>query len=133
MKFFFDENLPKRLANAIAALDNQHEIKHIVDNDWAGAKDVDWLRRLGTAREWNVISCDAFSKTKEEKREITERARCTFVFAGGFVEQPIWIQAYKVIQRWPVVLDAAARARAGQVYRVRLNSNDLEDFTNKYL
>ena len=129
MNFFFDNCLPKRLAHAIAILDNAHTVKHLQDEYAANTPDLEWLEFLGTSHEWNVISCDAFNKTREEKEAIRRLARSTFIFAGGYANLPIWTQAYKIVQRWPEVLKAASTARFGQVFRVHLSSCKVEDIT----
>lgn len=131
MNFFFDNCLPKRLAHAVAILDDDHEVIHLQDRYAANTPDLKWLELLGTERAWNVISCDAFNKTKEEKEAVRRLARCTFTFAGGYANLPIWTQAYKIIQRWPEVLKTAAGARVGQVFRVHLGSTKVEDITHR--
>lgn len=131
MKFFFDNCLPHRLAKAIAALDDDHEVIHLRDRYPANTPDLRWLESLGSQRDWNVISCDAFNKTREERETIRQRARCTFTFAGGYANLPIWTQAYKILQRWPEVLKAAATARPGQVFRVHLGTTKVEDITRE--
>lgn len=131
MNFFFDNCLPKRLAHAIAILDDGHKVIHLQDEYAANTPDLKWLEFLGTSRDWNVISCDAFNKTKEEKEAIRRLARCTFTFAGGYANLPIWTQAYKIVQRWPEVLKGATSARPGQVFRVHLNSTKVEDITHR--
>ncbi len=131
MNFFFDNCLPRRLARAISLLDDAHTVKHLQDEYDPNTPDLEWLRFLGTIHEWNVISCDAFNKTKEEREAIRRLAKSTFIFAGGYANLPIWIQAYKIIQRWPEVLKAATTARVGQVFRVHLRSCRVEDITHR--
>jgi len=131
VNFFFDNCLPKRLAHAIAILDNAHTVRHLQDEYAANAPDLEWLEVLGSNHEWNVISCDAFNKTKEEKEAIRRLARSTFIFAGGYSNLPIWTQAYKIVQRWPEVLKVAEAAKAGHVFRVHLSSRKVEDITHR--
>ncbi|MBI4564590.1 MAG: hypothetical protein HY716_07865 [Planctomycetes bacterium] len=129
MNFLFDNCLPQRLARAISALDQPHRVVHLRDQHAANTPDLEWLKELGEHREWNVISCDAFNKTREEKEAIRARARATFIFVGGHANLSIWMQASKIIQRWPEVLKAAEHARVGQVFRVHLKSPKVEDIT----
>ena len=125
MNFFFDNCLPKRLAHAIAILDNAHSLKHLQDEYPADTPDLEWLEFLGTHH------CDAFNKTREEKEAIRRLARSTFIFAGGYANLPIWTQAYKIVQRWPEVLKVAMTSRVGQVFRVHLSSCKVEDITHR--
>ena len=130
MNFFFDNCLPKRLAHAIKILDNEHKVVHLQDEYAANTPDLKWLNFLGTSHEWNVVSCDAFNKTREEREAVRHLARCTFTFAGGYANLPIWTQAYKIVQRWQQVLNVAAAAKLGQVFRVHLRSTKIEDITH---
>ena len=58
MKFFFDNNLPPRIARAVHQLvDKPHEAVHLVDKFHApSVADVEWLRTLG--REAKAMVAD---------------------------------------------------------------------------
>lgn len=134
MKFFFDNNLPPVLAKAMGliAADEDDEIQHLRIMFDPQTPDAEWLRGLGTAREWVVVSRDGMSKTAEEKRELVSRARCAFILASGFANLKLWILASKLLLRWPDIRAKAIASREGHVYKVKPTSPRLEDITNDY-
>mgnify|MGYP001593550122 CR=1 FL=1 len=117
--------------HAIAILGHEHTVIHLQDKYAPNTPDLKWLGFLGANRDWNTISCDAFTKTREETEAIRRLARCTFTFAGGYADLPIWTQAYKIVPRWPEVSKTAATARIGQVFRVHLGSTKVEEITHR--
>jgi len=77
VRFFFDNNLPRRLAAAMGMLAefDGDEIRHLQDRHRPDAPDTEWLESLGHEREWAVITCDAVNETKLERQAIVERSR----------------------------------------------------------
>jgi predicted nuclease of predicted toxin-antitoxin system len=58
VRFFFDNNLPIRLARALQALAPEHEIIHLIDKFAANTPDADWMRGLAGELGWVIISGD---------------------------------------------------------------------------
>jgi hypothetical protein len=115
------------------AADEGDEIVHLRIKFPPDTPDVEWLGFLGDDREWVVVSCDAFNKTDEEKKEIVKRARCTFVLSKGYGNLKFWILASKVLMRWPDIREKAEHCRLGAVYKVTPTSSKIDDITANYL
>lgn len=51
MKFFFDNNLAPRFAEALSALEaNAHTITHLRESFAPDTRDVDWIKALASQR-----------------------------------------------------------------------------------
>ena len=111
MRFFFDNNLPPRLAKAIQALvATEHEVTHLRDRFSADTPDVTWLNALGAERNWVLICGDPrIMKRPHELRALQEARLLSFFLKGGWTNLTLWVIAYKLVQWWPDIMDTAKR------------------------
>jgi PIN like domain len=61
MRFFFDRNMPPRLARMVDVLELEHTVRSYYDDDRFGetTTDVEWIRVLSTDEStWAVVSGD---------------------------------------------------------------------------
>lgn len=79
MKYFLDNCLPPRLAVALKALDESHEVAHLRTKFLPNTKDPVWIEALSREGEWVIISSDAIFKGQLEK-EALRRSKLTAFF-----------------------------------------------------
>ena len=123
MNFFFDNNLPRSLADAIAALSN-HEpavksVIHKSDRFAPNTAGIEWISALASSSErWYVVSIDGFRKDHRAQRIAISRAGHTvYVLDAQWSSQMFWAKAARLVLWWPLVLEHARLSRGG-VYRV---------------
>ena len=123
MKFFFDNNLPPRLAKAIdALLEPPNEAVHLTGLFEPGIPDVDWIRRLADERDWIIISGDVRITRNPHERRAWQQAKLTaFFLKKGWINQNLWVQAAKLILWWPDIMEQAKRVEPGAGFLVPVN------------
>jgi hypothetical protein len=129
LKFFLDNNLSPRFAQALYALEGEHsnEVVHLRSKFSADAKDVDWITSLAREGEWVIISGDMRISQREFEREAWLSSGLTaFFFAKGWTNIKFWDQAWRLIKWWPAIVDQASRIRPGAGFIVPLKSTKLE-------
>ena len=108
MKFFIDNCLAPRLANALDALDDQNRVIALRERFSPDAKDSDWLRELGKEGDWVVVSGDPRIARGRHEREAWLQSRLTaFFLEPGWTNFGFWTQASKLIQWWPIIVKQA--------------------------
>jgi PIN domain-containing protein len=59
VKFFFDNNLPPKLAKSLHLLvEPDHEVVHLKDRFSADAPDEEWITALAKQKDWIIVSGD---------------------------------------------------------------------------
>ena len=129
MKFFLDNNLSPRFAQALQALegDGGHEVVHLRSKFSGDAKDVAWIRSLASEGNWVIISGDMRISQREFEREAWLNSGLTaFFFAKGWTNIKFWDQAWRLIKWWPAIVEQAQNICPGAGFVVPLKSAKLE-------
>ena len=122
MRFFFDNNLPVRLAKALQVLAPEHEIIHLTDKFAANTADVDWMRGLAGELDWVIISGDMrIGKNLHEVQAWREAGHTLFFLKPGWITQPFWVQAWRFVKCFPEIVAAAKKAKTGDSFVVAVN------------
>lgn len=125
MRFFFDNNLPPRLAKAIdALLGSSGKAIHLLINFQADTPDIDWLSSLAREGDWVIISGDIRITRNPHERKAWQEARLTsFFLPKGWMNIDPWIQASKLIRWWPDIMAQANRVAPGAAFVVPVKYN----------
>jgi alpha-ketoglutarate-dependent taurine dioxygenase len=124
MKFFFDNCISHKLAKAIHALvEPEHTVSHLRDHwhqaDRQSVSDKEWITNLGREGGWVVVSGDIRIRSRPAERDALRAARLTtFFLADGFATMDKWEQVRWEIDKWPEIVDLAARVATGSTFRV---------------
>lgn len=122
MRFFFDNNLPVRLARALRALAPEHEIIHLTDKFEAHTPDADWMRGLAGELDWVIISGDIrIGKNPHEVQAWREAGHTLFFLKPGWITQRFWVQAWKFVKAFPEIVAVAKNSRTGDCHFVAVN------------
>ena len=131
MKFFFDANVSRRIANMIAALEEgYHHVIHITQhpefapgNNRSGnsTEDVEYLRVLGADSErWVVISGDSdIIDTDHERAALIQSGLTFFALDDHWGRASVAEQAWKLVKMWGEIVRFAAQPGPG-FYRVNM-------------
>ena len=129
MKFFLDNNLSPRFAQALQALEGEgrNEVVHLRSKFSAAAEDVDWIRSLASEGNWVIISGDLrISQNEFERKAWRDSGLTAFFFAKGWMNVKFWDQAWRLIKWWPIIVEEARKIRPGAGFVVPLKSARLE-------
>ncbi len=129
MKFFLDNTLPPRLAEALRALEGPqgYAIKHLREMFQPDTPDVEWIRKLAAEGEWVMISGDVrISRNQFERRAWIESGLTAFFLAKGWSGLKLWDQAWRLVRWWPEIVAQAEKIRPGAGFIVPLRSARLE-------
>lgn len=133
MNFFFDNNMPFKLARALAEVHApEHKICHLRDKYRPDVDDVTWLTRL--AREpdgpWLIVSGDLrISRNPVEQKAWLDFGHIIFFLADGWTTIMPNDQLWKFVKVFPKILEAAARARPGSGFIIPQSSLKLRPIT----
>ncbi len=123
MRFFFDNNLPARLAkslNVLAAPD--HEVIHLTEKFAANTSDELWMGGLAKELDWVIISGDIrINKNPHEVQAWRAAGHTTFFLKPGWTNYSFWIQAHKFVKCFPDIIAVAAKAKSGEMFFVAGN------------
>ena len=128
MNFFFDNNLPQRLAKSLNELvsPDGHYVSHLRDKYPADTSDVDWLTSLAEEDDgpWIIISGDMrISRTKAERRAWLDSGHIIFFLSKGWTNIEPYTQLSKLIKMFPKILNMAERANPGDGFIVPPSAN----------
>ncbi|MBI4582212.1 MAG: hypothetical protein HY718_21125 [Planctomycetes bacterium] len=123
MKFFFDNNLPPRLAQAIQALmGEEHVVRRLKEGFPADTSDADWLNTLGSEGGWVVICGDPkILRRPHELRVLRDARLLSFFLKPGWTNLDFWVQAHKLVHWWPVIMETAKRVAPPACFLVPVN------------
>jgi hypothetical protein len=123
VRFFFDNNLPPRLAkalNALAAPD--HCVVHLKDNFAPNTADVVWMAQLGRERDWVIVSGDqCIRKNPHEIIAWKSAGHTTFFLKKGWMSLSFWDQAQKMVKAFPELIRCAEESERGTQFQVGVN------------
>lgn len=124
MRFFFDNTLPPRLADAIHALisPDGHRVDHLRDRFSANTKDPEWLGTLAREGDWIIVSGDPrITKGRHERAAWLESGLTAFFLKSGWTNLPLWDQVWRLVKYWPDIARHASESRKGSGFVINVN------------
>ncbi|TET51643.1 MAG: hypothetical protein E3J64_06500 [Anaerolineales bacterium] len=121
MKFFFDNCMPLRLAEALDLLiqPDAHKAVHLRKRFAPAIKDEVWVPALGRESGWIVISGDLrITRTPQVKKAWIDSRLPGFFMSEGWANRAIWEQVAHFFVWWPHVLKLTETTRPGMVYKI---------------
>ncbi len=121
MRFFFDNQISYRLADAIDRLadfdgDQVVALRAKFSQD---AKDLTWIPQLAAEGDWIIVSGDFKIREKPAERKVFLDAKLTtFFLAKGWINAGFWQQSALLIRWWPKIREQAQLAEAGTVVEI---------------
>lgn len=136
MNFFFDRNVPFRLARMIAGYEySVISIEHLDERFEKTTSDIEWIQALTQRPEpWAVISGDGRILRNPAERAVLGASGLTFfLLRSGWVNLPPHDQACKLLKVWPKIVEAADEAREPSVFEIPVSAPKVEfrSFTSK--
>ncbi len=121
MKFFLDNNLSYRLAEALSSLSSEHsdQVVHLSKKFEPGTDDETWIRSLGKEGDWVVVSGDGRIRKRPAEQAVFKAAKLTtFFLAPGWIHAGFWKQAYLLVMWWPRIMEQARLVEPGAIFEV---------------
>lgn len=116
MIFFFDENMPPKVAAALQAL-GTCEARHLVDHLPRGTSDEDVFAFV-SAQGWLLVTQDAQINRKPHQRQaLLESGIGAFILTGR-AERTVEEMMIFLLARMPEILETARRARAPFIFGI---------------
>lgn len=122
-----DENLPKAMAQALAALFvGQHEIIHLRDRFGPMTSDVEWIRTLNAEGSWVVLSADRrIARNRAEQRLFRSSKLIGFFFAPGLQKASTVKMMERLMSIWGTIEKQVPLVRAGAMFEIPMRDNQL--------
>lgn len=135
MNFFFDNNLPPRLARALSFLSKPdgHTVVPLLDKFERNTPDVDWITTLSQEKnDWVIISGDKNIIRKKHERAAWKESELTaFFLKKGWNNIDFWNMSWKLVKWWPIIVNQATQIQPGTGFLVPLSGNKLTPFFSK--
>jgi hypothetical protein len=109
MNFFFDRNMPPRLAKMLAIYSPEHAIQHHNDKFSQSTSDIDWIKELCK----HESHCAVFTQDAAILRNPNEKAallasNLTFFFLKqGWLNLNLHEKSWKFLRAWPTIISNA--------------------------
>ena len=126
LRFFFDNNFPKKLAAALAALCPEHHLEHLTTRFKADTSDEQWLDVLAKEGGWIIVSADFDIIGPHAIKIIRGASVAAIVLKKGFANLELWEYSAKIIKLWPEIMAHSRRFRPGEIWTVTVSSLKLE-------
>jgi PIN like domain len=123
VRFFFDNNLPPKLAKALHVLvAPEHEVIHLKEKFPQNTSDETWMNGLAKELDWVIISGDnRITKNPHEVQAWRAAGHTTFFLKPGWTNVNFWTQAYKFVKCFPDIIATARGAKSGRFFLVAGN------------
>jgi hypothetical protein len=123
LRFFFDNNLPPKLAKSLDLLvQPEHQVFHLKDRFPPNSPDELWIMALAREKHWVIISGDLRIRKNPHVMQAWKSAGHTvFFLKPGWINLPLWTQTWKFVKCFPDILAAAEKARSGSEFFVATN------------
>ncbi len=120
MRFFFDNNLPPKLAKSLHVLvEPHHQVVHLKEKFAANATDETWMRELAKEENWVIVSGDLrIRKNPHEIAAWRSAGHTTFFLKPGWINLPFWTQMWKFVKCFPDIVETAGKAKKGSAFYV---------------
>lgn len=129
MNFYFDENIAPRIARALAVLTEAEpiEIYSIIDVFGRGAKDEEWIPKVGE-NDGIVITQDLNIHRTRHQRDLYKEHGLGVVFfkppkKTGYL---YWEMLSHILTSWPDIVKTVERAEKPFAYIIKPRSKKLE-------
>ena len=122
MRFFFDNCVSPRIAEALAVLeaDQGTVVKHLRHRFAGSTLDPEWLGALGQEGDWIICSTDLRIRRNPDNRRAWQEAKLTtFFFSENCANSQIWPQVQEVMRYWQEI-KLVARKSEGEPAAYRL-------------
>ena len=112
MKFFFDNNIARKLARGFNEfVAGEHEVSHLRDHFAANTPDVEWMRKLAGESGWVIVSGDvAIGRNPHEVEAWKTAGHTIFFLKAGWTNIEFWQQVQKLAKCFPEIITLAQRA-----------------------
>ncbi len=114
MRFFFDRNMSKYLAEAIDKLDRENEIKHHDDDPRFNIRtpDIEWITTLSKDDPpWIILSGDGSILTNYAELAALKEAKLTFFcMSKRWSHMDIFEYSWRLIKVWPIIVENSKRS-----------------------
>jgi hypothetical protein len=123
VKFFFDNNLPRKLAKSLNALvEPDHQVVHLKDRFAANTPDETWMLALAKEPDWVIISGDVrIGRNPHEVEAWRSAGHTIFFLKPGWTNLEFWVQAQKFVKCFFDIIEAAKAAPRGSIFFVTTN------------
>lgn len=123
-----DENLPKAMANALAALfPNEHHVIHLRDRFGPSVEDTEWMTVLNAEGAWVVISGDRrISRNKSEQRVFRSSKLIAFIFAPALQKASLVKKMERLMAVWPTIEKQVPLVKGGAMFEIQVKGNQLK-------
>jgi len=123
VRFFFDNNLPPKLAKSLHVLAApEHEVIHLKEKFPQDSSDEAWMNGLAKELDWVIISGDnRITKNPHEIEAWRAAGHTTFFLKPGWTNYDFWTQAYKFVKCFPDIIARAGKAKSGEFFLVAGN------------
>ncbi len=132
MNFFFDNNLPPRLARSLSCLSKPdgHTVIPLTDKYLRNKPDIEWINALSQENEdWVIISGDInITRKKHEKAAWEESGLTAFFLMKGWNNIDFWDMSWKLTKWWPTIVNQAVRIQPGTGFLVPVSGNKFTPF-----
>jgi len=126
MLFYFDENLPKQLAEALNCLDKDNEIKSVT-NDYRGIKDDKLIETLGE-KNAILITRDRRMKRYCSERELLIKYKMKVLFYDSTVSD-YWYMAILFVKKWNNITKEFEKIKEGPYFMVMNTNGKIEQIS----
>jgi hypothetical protein len=119
VKFFFDNQLAPRLAQAVHALTSAegHQAVHLREKFAPSVRDEEWIPALAAEGSWIIVCGDLNIVRTRAQRPIWRSAGLVgFFLKPGWINLDCWEQAWRLVKWWPVIVRQASLAAPGSTY-----------------
>jgi hypothetical protein len=115
LKLLLDHHLSPRLARALQALFDQHEIVALRQKFANDTPDLDWIQALDRERGWAVLTMDLRIRTRPHERAALDRSAIVYFFlAGSWRRLTVEEQAWRLIRLIPKMAQQTEIAERGR-------------------
>lgn len=124
LRFYFDECVSFRLAEALSALEEDRDV--VIRNFYqefpeglpTGEGDSPWIEALARRGHWYVITRDELYKVPQQRASLTSTGFNVFYLRKAWRNFDHWKMATKLTAAWPYIKGAAKRAKKGESFWV---------------
>jgi len=122
VNFFFDNNMPVKLARALNELQSpNHRVCHLRDKFKQDVDDIKWLNALANDQDspWIIVSGDMrISRNAVERKAWLDLGHIIFFLSNGWTNIIPNDQLWKLVKIFPKIIDEAGKAKPGSGFIV---------------
>ena len=131
MRFFFDNNLSYRLADAIHILvqSRGHEVVALRRKFPVNTPDTIWLERLAKEGDWVILTGDTnIVRNRHEIEAFSQAGLVAFISAKSWKDQKLWDRFWRFIKLWPLIEEHARHAPKSSAYKLPITGSESTKF-----